>query len=94
MPVETSDLERLLEHTLGFQREETHHHYFKLWVNGRLVVATKTSHSPKFRTIDDSLLAKIARQDLRISPAFLRDLLAGRKGRDDYLADLKAKGLL
>ena len=94
MPVETSDLERLLEYGLGFQRDETHHHYFKLYVNGRMVVATKTSHSPKFRTIDDSLLAKIARKDLRISPAFLRDLLAGRKSRDDYLKDLKAKGII
>ncbi|GEM_PF-843724 len=93
MPVETADLERCLERDLGFRRDERHHHYFKLVVDGKEVAITKTSHSKKVRTIDDSMLAKIARIDLHISPAFLRDLLAGRKGRDDYLADLKQKGL-
>ena len=94
MPIETSDLEHLLEHVLGFQRDETHHHYFKLFVNGKEVAVTRTSHSKKFRTIPDSLLAKIARHDLHISTAFLRDLVAGRKGRDEYLTELERNGLL
>jgi hypothetical protein len=94
MPIEKTELERLLERDLGFERDERHHHWFTLTVNGKVVAVTRTSHSPKARTIDDSLLSKIARHDLHISVGFLKDLLSGRKSRDDYLAELKGGGHL
>jgi len=94
MPVERSDPERLLEHTLGFARHEGDHHQFSLLIRGKIVAYTHTSHSPKVRTIDDSLLAKIARRDLHVSPQFLKALLAGTKMREDYLAELESRGLL
>ena len=93
MPADTAEFERLLERVLGFQRDESHHHLFKLYVNGKIVAMTKTSHSPKFHTIDDGLLGKIARRDLHVSLRFLKDMLAGRAGREDYLAELLKKGL-
>ncbi len=46
------------------------------------------------RAIDDSLLAKMARRDLHVSPVFLKELIAGTKSRDDYLAELESKELL
>lgn len=94
MPAQTSDLERLLERVLGFQRVETHHHYFKLIVNGVSIAVTRTSHGSKFQTISDGLLAKIAREDLHVSPRLLKELLAGTKGRDDYYAELRRQGRL
>jgi len=89
MPVERTSLERLLEHTLGFVRKEGDHHWFYLFVDGQVVATTRTSHSSHMRTIDDTLLGKIARRDLHISLPFLKALLAGKKTRDDYLNELK-----
>ena len=94
MPVEKAELERLLEYDLGFERDERHHHWFTLSVAGKVVAATSTSHSTKVRTIDDNLLGKIARYDLHTSVGFLKELLRGRKTREDYLAELRRGGHL
>jgi len=91
MPAARADVERLLEHVLGFQREESDHHRFRLYVSGRLVAMTKTSHS--HRTIGDPLLAEMARQ-MHVTLPLLRALVAGTKGRDDYLDALRGRGLL
>lgn len=89
MPVRRRTIEHLLEHELGFQREEGDHHYFRLEIDSKLVARTKTSHSHD--TLGDDLLALMARQ-LYIPPRFLKELLAGRKTRQDYLEHLRRSG--
>ena len=38
----------------GFIRDDTHHHIFKFWLNGRLIAKTHTSHNGQ--DIDDFLI--------------------------------------
>lgn len=90
MPATRGEVEHLLEQ-LGYERENTDHRRFRLVIGGREIAATKTSHGP--RTIADPLLAEMARQ-MRIRPAFLRDLLAGRRKSKDYFAELRRLGIL
>jgi hypothetical protein len=54
MPALRSDVERILERVLGFQREEGDHHRFRLEIGGKVIANTKTSHS--HTTIGDPLL--------------------------------------
>ncbi len=90
MPATRGDIEHLLEQ-LGYRRDDGDHRRFRLYFEGRLIAATMTSHGT--REIHDGLLATIAGQ-MRIRPAFLRNLLAGRKRPQDYVAELRKQGLL
>lgn len=91
MPAKRADVEHLLERVLGFDRFERDHHRFRLVIDGKRIAETKTSHGHD--TIGDGLLADMARQ-LRITPSLFRALLAGKKGRADYLEALRQQGLL
>ncbi len=90
MPATRGEVEHLLEQ-LGYQRDNSDHRRFRLYVEGRLIAATMTSHG--LRTIHDGLLATMAGQ-MRIRPAFLRDLLTGRRKPKDYFAELQRQGVL
>ena len=91
MPAPRSDVERILERVLGFQREEGDHHRFHLEIGGKVIANTKTSHS--HTTIGDPLLADMARQ-IHVPSRFLKELISGKQNRNDYLAVLRRKGLL
>ena len=92
MPIDRRELERrLLE--LGFTVDERDHERFRLFVNGRPVARTHVSRGSKYRTMDESILADIARE-LHITRRFLYQLVSGEKTREDYLDELSQQGLL
>ncbi|MSQ27434.1 MAG: hypothetical protein EXR51_04760 [Dehalococcoidia bacterium] len=92
MPIERRELERLLLH-LGFTQTEGDHRFFELMLNSRRVVRTKFSRGTGYRTIGEDGVSTMA-GNLRISRAFLYQLVRGEKDRDDYLNELRRKGLL
>lgn len=45
MPVlKTRHVDRALVKKLGFEKSETHHHVYRLWLGGKLVARTYISH--------------------------------------------------
>ena len=92
MPVERRRLERTLL-KIGFVVSEHDHRVFILMVGGQRVLDTKTSRGSGYRTLGDDLVAEIARQ-MHISSSLLRQLVRAEKTADDYLAALRAQGLL
>lgn len=92
MPRERKAVESALKKK-GFAQVESHHHYFVyVTKDGRKTrVKTKTSHSPKVRDLDDSLLGKMAKQCGLSRPEFLR-LVDCPMGRDDYESRLSEAG--
>ncbi len=91
MPAHRSDVEYLLERILRFRREEGDHDRFRLEIDGKLIARAKTPYSHS--TISDGLLAEWTRE-IGIPPRFLKDLLARRRTRNDYLDALRRGRLL
>jgi hypothetical protein len=79
----------------GFTRSEKDHSYFYYrTLEGKKTTArTKTSHTPKMKTIGDELLGKMARQCHLSKPQFL-DLVDCPLNRQGYENLLTAQGLL
>ena len=91
MPIERQRLRRLLL-DLGFVAIESDHEMFNLRL-GKALLHTKLSRGRQYRSIDEPLVAEIARQ-LHITRAFLYQLVWGEKGRDDYYGELRRQGLI
>ena len=91
MPIERQRLRRRLL-DLGFTATESDHEMFDLRV-GTALIHTKLSRGRQYRSIDEPLVAEIARQ-LHITRGFLYQLVRGEKGRDDYYAELRRQGLM
>ena len=92
MPIDRRELERTLL-ALGFVVDEREHERFRLLVDGRRVARTQVSRGSKYRTMDESILADIARE-IHITRAFLYSLINGEKTREDYLDELRRQGLI
>ena len=92
MPIERERLRRTLL-ALGFEPSQRDHELFELYVGGKRVARTKLSRGSEYRTLSENVIATIARQ-LRISRAFLYELVAGNKTKADYLGILREQGLL
>ena len=94
MPRERKAVEAALE-AKGFQRREGNHHYFTYVAkDGRTSRArTKTSHSPKARTLSDGLLGQMANQCRLTKPDFLK-LVDCPLTRDEYERRLSEQGHL
>ena len=45
--LKTRDVDRALVRKLGFEKTETHHHVYRLWLGGKLVVRTYISHGER-----------------------------------------------
>jgi hypothetical protein len=60
------DVDRVLVGKFGFEKHDTHHHVYRLWLDGQLVARTFISHGE--RELGAFLADKMARQmQLRIS---------------------------
>lgn len=93
MPLPRDDVERALEHKLGFKRDETDHWRFRLVIRGRQIVRTKSSHGTKYRELGDQLLALMARE-LQVSRGFFISVVRYTKSPEEYLDELARRGLL
>lgn len=45
--IKTRDVDRALVGKLGFEKTETHHHVYRLWLDGKLVARTYISHGER-----------------------------------------------
>lgn len=92
MPLERRELERTLRE-LGFVLSERDHEVFELYVNRRRIIYVQMSRGWAYRTLGEPILAKIARE-MRVTRAFLYELVRGTKTKEDYLDELRKQGLL
>ncbi|MDO8692347.1 MAG: hypothetical protein Q7R39_20435 [Dehalococcoidia bacterium] len=93
MPLDRRDIEGALENKLGFHGTEGDHRRFSLYVGGRLVAETMTSHGTGHKTIGDNLVAKMARQ-LLVPRMLFVELVRCTKTRMDYLQVLASRGII
>jgi len=78
----------------GFLKTPGDHHYFKYQTTTGLItpIKTKTSHTPKQKSIGDSLLGKMCRQ-CRLSKSQFLDLVDCPMTREQYEIILKNDGI-
>lgn len=79
----------------GFERSERDHSYFVYHTTAgkKTVAKTKTSHTPKMKSLGDELLGKMARQCCLSKPQFL-DLVDCPLDRQGYEKLLLEQDLL
>ncbi|MDI9363724.1 MAG: hypothetical protein QM541_02145 [Flavobacterium sp.] len=73
----------------GFIQDNSHHHYFEFWHNGKVIATTYTSHNNE--DIDDFLIKAMSKQCLMDKPFFV-EFIKCTKSQDDYITLLKSKG--
>lgn len=77
----TREVDRALVSKLGFDKHETHHHVYRLWLDGQLVARTFMSHGE--RELSLFLADKMAKQ-VRLRPAEFADAVACPLSQEDY----------
>jgi hypothetical protein len=94
MQRDTRKIEASLE-SKGFERSERDHSYFLYrTTSGKKTTAkTKTSHTPKMKSIGDDLLGRMAKQCCLTKSQFL-DLVDCPLDRHGYEAILESQNLL
>ena len=73
----------------GFTQDESHHHYFEFWHDGKIIATTYTSHNNE--DIDDYLIKAMSKQCLMDKPFFI-EFIKCTKSKDDYIELLISKG--
>lgn len=73
----------------GFIKDDSHHHYFEFWYDGKVIATTYTSHNSE--DIDDYLIKAMSRQCLMDKPFFV-EFIKCTKSKEDYIKLLKSKG--
>lgn len=73
----------------GFIQDDSHHHYFEFWHDGKVIATTYTSHNNE--DIDDYLIKAMSKQCLMDKPFFV-EFIKCTKSQDDYIKLLKLKG--
>jgi len=73
----------------GFTQDNSHHHYFEFWHEGKVIATTYTSHNNE--DIDDYLIKAMSKQCLMDKPFFV-EFVKCTKSQDDYISLLKSKG--
>lgn len=82
MPLPARKIDRALVHKVGFIRQDRRHRVYLLIAAGCVVAQTPMSHGA--REIDDSLIARMARQT-GLTPRQFRDLVNCPLTRKAYL---------
>jgi hypothetical protein len=92
MPLDRSHVESALLRK-GFIRRDGDHRFYLFVHDGKVTpIFTKVSHSPKHKTLDDSLLSYMARQTKLTNKQF-RQLVDCTLSHDDYLDHLRSIGI-
>ena len=73
----------------GFTQDNSQHHYFEFWHEGKVIATTYTSHNNE--DIDDYLIKAMSKQCLMDKPFFV-DFVKCTKSKEDYITLLKSKG--
>lgn len=81
MPISARKMDQILVNVLGFERRMGKHQIYILKLGGRQVARTLISHG--VREIGDDLMAVMAQQ-MKITLAQLKKIVAGEMGREDY----------
>jgi hypothetical protein len=79
--LKTRDVDRALTGKLGFEKAETHHHVYRLWLGGKLAARTYISHGE--RELSPYHVAAMAKQ-LRLDTAEFADAVTCPLGQADY----------
>ena len=86
--MKTRKVERALVHKFGFEKIETHHHVYKLWLDGRLVARTYISHGE--RELSRFHIAQMSKQML-LTKGQLLDAISCTLSPLDYFHLLREK---
>ena len=84
--MKTRKVDRMLVHKFGFEKIETHHHVYKLWLDGRLVARTYISHGG--RELSRFHILQIAKQMQLTKEQFL-DAVACPLSQEEYFQLLR-----
>lgn len=88
MTLKTREADRALVSKLGFEKAETHHHVYRLWVGGTLVVRTYISHGE--RELSHFHIGEMAKQ-MRLQAGEFPDAVNGPLSRDEYYNRLRQR---
>jgi hypothetical protein len=88
MTLKTRDADRALVSKLGFEKTETHHHVYRLWLGGKLVVRTYISHGE--RELSQYHIGEMAKQ-MRLQTGEFTDAVNCPLGRDEYYGLLRQR---
>ena len=79
--LKTREVDRALVNKLGFEKTETHHHVYRLWLEGKLVARTYISHGG--RELSRYHVSQMAKQ-CRLSTGEFVDAVRCPLTREDY----------
>jgi len=79
--LKTREVDRALVNKLGFEKTETHHHVYRLWLGGKLVARTYISHGG--RELSRYHVSQMAKQ-MRLRTAEFVDAVKCPLTREDY----------
>jgi hypothetical protein len=89
MPIlKTRRVDRSLVRKLGFEKTETHHHVYRLWLGGKLVARTYISHGK--RELSRFHVGQMAKQ-MRLRKSEFIEAAACPLEREDYYRLLKER---
>ena len=86
----TRDVDRALVSKLAFEKTETHHHVYRLWLDGVLVARTYISHGG--RELSPYHVSQMARQ-MHLRTAEFLDAINCPLSREDYCRILRERVL-
>jgi len=66
----------------GFSKNDSHHHFFEFWHNGKFILKTKTSHNGQ--DIDDYLIRQMYIQ-CKLSKEQFLDLINCPLSKEEYI---------
>jgi len=79
--LKTRQVDRALVEKLGFEKTESHHHVYRLWLGGKLAARTYISHGePELSRYHVSQMAK----QMKLRPAEFVDAVNCPLTREDY----------
>ncbi|HEY63607.1 MAG TPA: hypothetical protein G4O02_03450 [Caldilineae bacterium] len=84
--LKTRQVDHALVNKLGFEKTETHHHVYRLWIGGKLVVRTYISHGG--RELSRYHVSQMAKQ-MRLRTAEFIDAVQCPLTREDYYRILR-----
>jgi len=86
--LKTREVDRALVNKLGFEKRETHHHVYRLWLEGKLVARTYISHGG--RELSRYHVSQMAKQ-CRLSTGEFVDAVRCPLTREDYYRLLRER---